>query len=113
MIKYQSDKTNKYYSTVEEANKAEFELKEKENRERAQKEREARLKKEKEEKLVAERKARAAEVEEARKTMVAAQHKYCELLEAFTKDYGPFHLSLTGEDAKRAIPTLFDIFDLF
>lgn len=112
-IKFYSDKTNKYYPTAEAAEKAEFDLKEQENRERAQKEREARLKKEKEEKLAAERKARAAEVEEARKAMVAAQHKYCELLEAFTKDYGSFRFSLTGEDAKRAIPTLFDIFDLF
>lgn len=113
MIKYYSDKTNKYYSTVEEANKAEFELKEKENRERAQKEREARLKKEKEEKLTAERKDRAMEVEEARIAMEKARSKYANLLEAFCRDYKTFHLSLTGEDAKRAIPTLFDIFDLF
>ena len=112
-MKYWSEKLNRLFDTEKACQDAEFKAKEEENRERAQKEREARLKKEKEEKLAAERKARAAEVEEARKTMVTAQHKYCELLEAFTKDYGAFHLSLTGEDAKRAIPTLFDIFDLF
>lgn len=113
MIKFYSDKTHKYYSTVEEANKAEFELKEKENRDRILKEREEREKKERAEKLATERKTKAAEVEEARKAMIAAQHKYYEVLEAFTKRFGPFHLSLTGEDAKRAIPTLFEIFDLF
>lgn len=112
-MKYWSEKLQKLYDSAEACQKEEFEAKEKENRERAQKEREARLKKEKEEKLTVERKARAAEVEEARKTMVAAQHKYRELLEAFTEDYGTFHLSLTGEDAKRAIPTLFDFFDFF
>lgn len=110
-IKFYSDKTNKYYPTAEAAEKAEFELKEQENRERAKKEREARLKKEKEEKLAAERKARAAEVEEARKAMGAAQSKYKELIEAFTRDYGSYHYSSHSiED----IPVLFNsIFDLF
>lgn len=112
-IKFYSDKTNKYYPTIEDANKAEFELKEQENRERIRKEREAREKKEKEEKFAAERKTKAAEVEEARKAMIAAQAKYREVLDAFIQKYGHFHLSLTGEDAKQAIPSLFDFFNLF
>ena len=112
-MKYWSEKLQKLYDSAEACQRAEFEAKEKENRDRILKEREAREKKEKQEKLAVERKTKAAEVEEARKAVVAAQHKYCEILEAFTKQFGPFHLSLTGEDAKRAIPTLFDIFDLF
>lgn len=115
-IKFYSDKTNKYYPTAEAAEKAEFELKEQENRERAKKEREARLKKEKEEKLAAERKARAAEVEDARKVMVAAQSKYREVLDAFVRDYNSFHFSIDSDDVKslkNTIPTLFELFDLF
>jgi hypothetical protein len=53
------------------------------------------------------------EVEEARKAMDEARSKYAKLLEAFCKDYKTFHLSLTCEDAKKAIPTLFDIFNPF
>lgn len=113
MVKFYSDKTNKYYATAEEAEKAEQELREQENRERIRKEREAREKKEKEAKFASERKEAATKVEEARKTMVKAQHDYREALEAFVKKYGTFHLTLTDEDAKRAIPTLFDFFDLF
>ena len=45
-IKVYSDRTNKFYNSVEEANRAEFELKEKENREKIQKERELALAKE-------------------------------------------------------------------
>ena len=40
-LKYYSDKTNKFYDTADEANRAEFELKEKENLEKIKKEREA------------------------------------------------------------------------
>lgn len=112
-MKYYGEKTKKLYDTVEACEKAEFEAKEAENREKIRKEREERERKEKQEKLNAERKARAAEVEEARKTMIAAQAKYRELLEAFTKDFKSFHLSLTGEDAEKMIPTFFDIFNLF
>ena len=112
-VKYYSDKTNKYYPTAEAAEKAELALKEQENRERIQRERAEREKKEREEKLATERKARAIEVEEARVAMEKARSKYANLLEAFCRDYKTFHLSLTGEDAKKAIPTLFDIFNPF
>ena len=66
-IKVYSDKTKQFYNTVEEANRAEFELKEKENLAKIQKERELALAKEKKEKAVAERKAAAEKVEAARK----------------------------------------------
>ena len=112
-VKFFSDKTNKWYPTAEAAEKAEFELKEQENRERIQKERAEREKKEKEEKLANERKTRAQEVEVARKGMIAAQKRYREVLEAFVRDYHTYHLSLDGEDVKKAIPTLFNLFDLF
>ena len=111
MIKYFSDKTGKYYSSVDEANKAEREL---EERERIRKEKEAKEKAEKAEKekaYAAERKAKAAEVEEARKTMVTAQHKYREVLDAFIKQYGSFHYTSHSFDD---IPVLFSsLFDLF
>ena len=48
-IKIYSDKTGKFYNSVEEANRAEFELKEKENLAKIQKERELALAKEKKE----------------------------------------------------------------
>lgn len=112
-MKYYSEKLQRLYETQELCEKAEQAAIEAENREQARKEREEREKKEKENKLVAERKARAMEVEEARKAMDEARSKYANLLEAFCKDYKTFHLSLTGEDAKKAIPTLFDIFNPF
>ena len=112
-MKYFSEELNRLFDNEKECQEAEFKAREEKNRERMRIEHEERLKKERQDKLAAERKAKAAEVEEARKTMVAAQHKYKELLEAFCKTYGSFHLSLTDEDAKRAIPTLFDFFNLF
>jgi ribosomal protein L13 len=107
-IKIYSDKTQKFYNSVEEANKAEFEAKEAENREKIRKEREAAVVKEKKEKEAAERKAMAAEVEEARKAMVAAQKAYREAIEKFVKRFGTYHYSTRNfED----VPTLFDVFD--
>lgn len=106
-IKVYSDKTNKFYNTVEEANRAEFELKEKENLEKIRKEREEALAKEKKEKAVAERKALAAEVDKARKAYLEAQKAYREQLEGFCKKYGTYHYTVeNGEE----IPSLFDFF---
>lgn len=99
-MKFYSEDLDKLFSTQKELEKAEQEAKVKAYKEKQEKE-----------KKDAERKARAKEVEEARKNMVAARSKYAELLEAFTRDYGAFHMSLDGEDAKRAIPTLFNLFD--
>lgn len=98
-MKYYSDKLNKLFDTEKELEKAEQEAKIKAYKEKQEKEAKA-----------AERKARAAEVEEARKTMVAAQKKYQEVLEAFIRDYKSFHYSVKGDEAKEMIPTLFDIF---
>jgi len=107
-IKVYSDKTQKFYNTVEEANRAEFELKEKENREKIQKEREMALAKEKKEKEMAERKAAAEKVDVARKAMVAAQKAYKEELSAFVDKYHTYHFSTSDPND---IPTLFDIFE--
>ena len=107
-IKIYSDKTNKFYSSVDEANKAEFELKEAENRQKILAERKAADEKAKKEKMAAERKALAAEVEEARKAYITAQKAYREKLEAFCDKYGTYHLSLNSSNDD--FPTLFDFF---
>ena len=104
-IKVYSDKTNKFYNTIEEANRAEFELKEKENREKIQKERELALAKEKKEKALAERKAAAEVVDTARKSYLEAQKAYKKALEDFCGKYGTYHYSTNSADE---IPTLFD-----
>ena len=108
MIKIYSDKTNKFYNSVEEANRAEFELKEKENREKIQKERELALAKEKKEKALAERKAAAEGVEAARKNYLEAQKAYRKVLEDFCGKYGTYHYSTNSAEE---IPSLFDLFD--
>ena len=106
-LKYYSDRTNKFYNSVEEANRAEFELKEKENREKIQKEREEALAKEKKEKAAAERKAAAEVVENARKAYLEAQKAYRKALEDFCGKYGTYHYTVeNGEE----IPSLFDWF---
>jgi hypothetical protein len=110
-MKFYSDVTKQFYDTEKACLEAEFKVKEKQNREKILREKAERERKEKQEALAAERKARATEVEDARKAMVTAQHKYSEVLEAFCKDYGTFHQTLTDEDAKSIIPTLFDIFN--
>ena len=106
-IKVYSDRTNKFYNSVEEANRAEFELKEKENLAKIQKERELALAKEKKEKQLAERKEAAEKVEVARKAYVEAQKTYRNELEAFCKKYGTYHYSTNNADV---IASLFDWF---
>lgn len=106
MVKIYSDKTGKFYSTVDEANRAEFELKEKENLARIEKERKERELKEKKDKEAAERKAAAEKVEAARKAMIVAQKAYKEELDKFIKTYGTYHFSSNNiED----FPHLFDV----
>ena len=107
-IKIYSDKTQKFYNSVEEANRAEFELKEKENLEKIKKERELAMAKEQKEKALAERKAAAEKVDLARKAYNEAQKNYRNELEAFCKKYGTYHYSTNGADE---VPTLFDWFD--
>lgn len=110
-MKFYSDVTRQFYDTEKACLEAELKVKEEQNRQKILREKAEREAKEKQEKLAAARKIRANEVEEARKAMVAAQHKYSEVLEAFCKDFGTFHTTLTGEDAKGMIPTLFEIFN--
>ena len=107
-IKIYSDKTNKFYNSVEEANEAEFKLKEKENLARIEKERKERELKERKEKDATERKAAAEKVDAARKAYAEAKKAYSGELEAFCKKYGTYHYSTNGKDD---VPTLYDIFD--
>ena len=76
----------KLYSTKEEAEKAELALEEA---------------KAKEAKLSEERKARAKEIDEARAALVEAEKRYNKLVNAFVKDYGTYHVSIS-EKNKRA-----------
>lgn len=99
-MKFYSEKLNKLFETQKELEDAEQQEKIK-----AYKEKQAKAK------AAAERKTRAAEVEAAREAMITAQSKYREVLEAFCRDYGTYHISLTGDDAKKSIPSLFDIFN--
>lgn len=99
-MRYYSDELNKLFDSEKELQDAE-----------QTKKIEAYKAKQEKEKKDAERKAMAKEVEEARKAMVAARTKYAEALEAFCKRFGTYHTSLTGEDAKHAIPTLFNWLD--
>lgn len=106
-LKYYSDRTNKFYNTVEEANHAEFELKEQENLAKIEKERKERELKEQKEKAAAERKAAAEKVDNAFKELTKAKRAYNEELQAFCKKYGTYHFTTDGKDD---IPSLFDFF---
>jgi len=107
-IRVYSDKTKQFYNTVEEANRAEFELKEKENLALIEKQRKERELKEQKEKALAERKAAAEKVEAARKAFNEARKAYHAELEAFCKKYGTYHYTTDG---KEDVPSLFDLFD--
>ena len=82
-MKILSEKTNKYYATVDECLAAEKAFDEA-----------AAKKKAEEEKLNATRKERANEVENAYKVSIEANKHYRELLDAFVKDYGSFHMTV-------------------
>ena len=107
-IKVYSDRTNKFYNSVEEANRAEFELKEKENLEKIQKEREAALAKQKKEQAIAERKAAAEKVDAVRQEYLKAQKAYHEELSKFCQKYGTYHYSTKNADE---VPSLFDFLE--
>lgn len=91
------DKKGVEHATVEEALAAEQEY-------------DAAAAKEKERKanLAKERKARAAEVEDAYKAILEARKAYEAKLNAFVKDYGSFHMTVTSGNENP-----FDLFDLF
>ena len=97
-MKILSEKTNKWYTTVDECIAAEKAFDEAVAKEKAEKEKALAEKKAKEEKLGAERKARANEIEEAYKASCEAYKHYQDLLNAFVKDYGSFHMTVhTGD----------------
>lgn len=96
MVKFYSDKTQKWYDSAAEAVKAE-ELHDKKLAEE----------KAKKEELANTRKARADEVEKAYAEANAAYKKANDLLAAFCKDYGAYHK--TYKEGEK-IPSLVDWF---
>ncbi len=94
-MRYYSDMTRKFYETPEACEKAELQLKE----ERERKEAEALQK-------TNARKEAAKKVETAYNELVSARKNYQKLLADFCKEYGPFHMSLTKDNA-------LDLFDSF
>jgi len=108
MIKVYSDRTNQFYDSVDEANRAEAQLEAAEKAEQTRKEEEARLAKERKEKLAAERKEAAEKVDAARKAFSEARKAYADALDAFCKKYGTYHYTTNG---KEEVPSLFEFLD--
>jgi len=106
-IKIYSDKTKKFYDSMDAANEAEAQAQEQEELARIEKERKEQELKEQKEKAAAERKALATEVDGARKELVKAQKAYKEKLEEFCKKYGTYHYTIENAED---VPTLFDFF---
>lgn len=98
-MKYFSDILNKVYNTEKECKEAEEQYLSKKKAEEEAKQ-----------KLTEKRKERAKEVEEAFKNVREAQKHYDELLKAFVKDYGSFHMSFSESGAS---DTLSDILTRF
>ena len=91
-IQYYSDMLNQYFDT--EAAAIEAEKAEAEKRaliEKAKAEKEAKAKK-----AAEERKARAKEIEVAHKAMIEAEKTYNELVDAFVKDFGSYHMTYSS-----------------
>jgi len=99
-MKYFSEVLNKFFETEKECADAELDYRNKEEV----------AKKEKEEKA-AERKARAKEVEAAYAELQAAQEKYSEVLSAFIKDFGSFHMTISSPLTRN--PSFNKLFDSF
>ena len=86
-MKILSEKTNKYYATVDQCLAAEKAFDEAEAKKKAEAQQ-----------LNVTRKERANEVETAYKASLEANKHYHELLDAFVKDYGSFHMTVhTGD----------------
>lgn len=94
-VKFYSDVTRKFYENVEECEKAELELKKKDEEARVKKEAEA-----------AERKKDAHEVEVLLEAASKANKEYKEALTNFCKKYNTYHFSVSEKN----IPSLFDWF---
>jgi uncharacterized protein YgiB involved in biofilm formation len=99
-MKIFSEKTNKYYSTVDECVEAEKKYDE-----------EVAAKEAKKKELSDARKNRAKEVEDAYKARLEADKIYQEKLNKFIEDYGSFHMTF---DTKLENPvSFFDFLDSF
>lgn len=110
MIKVYSDRTNQFYDSVEEANRAEAQLEASEKAEQIRKEEEARLAKERKEKLAAERKEAAEKVDAARKAFNEARKAYADALDAFCKKYGTYNYTI---NEREEFPSLFGLLDKY
>ena len=111
-MKILSEKTNKYYSTVDECIAAEKEYDEKIAREKAQKEAEEKALVVKKEAAIAERKEAASKVEEKRQALITAQKAYREELSKFCDKYGAYHFTVKtdGDSMFNLFDNLFDHF---
>lgn len=93
-MKFYSEKTEMLYDSAEELEKAESQLEEAQKKEEEKKQARA---------------ARAKEVEDAFRAVSEAQKKANDLLVAFTKDYGSFHMTYKDE-APFGFRSFFDFF---
>lgn len=100
-MKIFSEKTNKYYNTVDECLKAEKAFDDAIAKEE-----------EKKKKLSETRKVRAKEVEDAYKARLEADKVYKDKLNKFINDYGSFHMTINTEVEDNPF-SLLDIFDNF
>lgn len=93
-MKFYSEKTEMLYDSAEELKEAESQLEEAQKKEEEKKQARA---------------ARAKEVEDAFRAVGEAQRKANDLLLAFTKDYGSFHMTYKDE-APFGFRSFFDFF---
>ena len=98
-MKYFSEKTKKFYETSEDCVAAETAFDEEQARIAA------------EQKALAEtRKERAKEVEDAYKMAVDYDRKYLELRNAFVRDFGSFHMTISNCETPTSFEDLFRAF---
>lgn len=107
-LKYYSDKTNKFYDTPQEAQRAEFSVKKQENVTKIKEERDAAYKKLQDEKELLERKFAAKKVDDARTKLLEAQKEYTAALTEFVNKYHTYHYSTNNAEE---IPVLFGLYD--
>lgn len=100
-MKYYSEITKQLYDCEAALNKAEQAIAEKQAKEAAEQKAKSEL-----------RTARAKEVEKAYKAAVDANKAYVELRNAFVKDFGSFHMSVTSQSPTDATSLLDFLFNL-
>ena len=106
-MKFYSEKTKKFYETMDKALAAEKEFDVAEQQKIAAQEAEKKRVAELKEK----RAARAKEIEDALKERDALDKKINELVRAFTRDYGSFHWTYKGDtDGDSLFKTFFRLF---